>query len=272
MDYKDFVLTTDKSISDALKQLNETGRRILFMTDERGKLCGALSDGDIRRALMHNPDLEAPVSTAVNKAPKFLFDTERESAVGYMTEYRITAIPIVNENYILQDIVFLNEYADISKVQIRELLPEDEKIITDFFDQMAGDTRAMFDRGDVNRIRVGQYLRGELPNEKHFIATVKDGSGEKVVGFVFLWDIHTKVPWLGIAVHEQWKGFHLGRVLMKYIEDYALGIGAGGLILTTVPANIRAQSLYTRMGYEYMGSHTCGEYFYIKRFENKNKV
>ena len=87
-----------------------------------------------------------------------------------------------------------------------------------------------------------------------------------MVGYVFLWDLATRIPWLGIAVREGWKGHHLGQRLMRHAEDYALENGCGGVMLTSVPANIRAHSLYARMGYDYCGSYLDGEFLFIKRF------
>ena len=37
-------------------------------------------------------------------------------------------------------------------------------------------------------------------------------------------------------------------------------------MLTGVPANIRAHSLYERMGFEYCGTHVSSEFLYIKRY------
>lgn len=264
-------MLVDKSatISQAMKQIDETGKRIVFVQDGE-RLFGSLSDGDIRRFLMRGGKVEGLVRDAANKTPKFLFDTQRSGAIDYMLSNGIHAVPIVDNDLNVIDVVLVHEEVDISAVTMRELLPSDMERIMAFFDQMAGDTRAMFNRGDVNRVRVIQYLEENTPNEKHFCATVEINGKETIVGYVFLWETNLQVPWLGIAVHERWKGFHLGRVLLSYLDEYAKGHNYGGLMLTTVPANIRAQSLYTNMGYEYMGSHMCGEYMYLKRFSREN--
>lgn len=138
----------------------------------------------------------------------------------------------------------------------------------EFFDQMAGDTRAMFNRGDVNRMRIiGHLSRKEYDGQIHFAAVVKDGAGnERMVGYVFLWDMDKALPWLGIAVREDWKGHHLGRILLKHLDDWARPRGYGGLMLTSVPANVRAHSLYARMGFEYCGVYPDSEFLFIKRY------
>ena len=266
MKYTDLLVTKNETLTQAMTTLDKAGKKIVFVAEDR-RLVGALSDGDIRRFLLGGGKLDALVEDAMNKAPKFLFDTQRSGAVNYMTSNHIDAVPVVDENLRVLDVVCLNETVDISIASVRELVPDDMERILAFFDQMAGDTRAMFNRGDVNRVRVVEYLEGKRPNEKHFCATVDVNGEEEIVGYSFLWETDKTIPWLGIAIHEKWKGFHLGRVMMAHLDDYAKEQGFGGMMLTTVPANIRAHTLYHNMGYEYMGSHTCGEYMYIKRYD-----
>ncbi len=266
MKYTDLLVEKNEILSQAMAKLDKAGKRIVFV-EEDGRLVGALSDGDIRRFLLRGGKLDALVSDAMNQTPKFLFDTQRSGAMNYMASNKIDAVPVVDENITVLDVVCLNETVDISRVAIRELVPGDMEKILAFFDQMAGDTRAMFNRGNVNRIRVIEYLEGRTPNEKHFCATVTLDGQEQIVGYTFLWETDKMIPWLGIAIHEKWKGYHLGRIMMSHLDTYAKEQGFGGLMLTTVPANIRAHTLYTNMGYEYMGSHTCGEYMYIKRYD-----
>ena len=87
-----------------------------------------------------------------------------------------------------------------------------------------------------------------------------------MVGYLFLFDMHKSIVWLGIAVAEHWKGKGLGRDLMAYAEVYAKKQDKGGIFLTTSQANIRGQGLYRYSGYEYLGVHTSGELLFIKRF------
>ena len=41
--------------------------------------------------------------------------------------------------------------------------------------------------------------------------------------------------------------------------------GAGGMLLCTHQANLRAQMLYYSYGFEHMGNHTSGEMFFLYR-------
>lgn len=266
---QDVLVEADISLREALRRLCASAKQILIVV-EGERFCGTLSDGDVRRYLLKGHDLDDPIRGAVNFHPKFLFVTERERAKSFIWENRINAVPIVDEDMNLADIVFLHDTVMcLDEVEIRELVPDDLEMVMEFFDQMAGDTRAMFNRNDVNRIRVLRHLKRETPRdgEIHFAAVVRDSAGaEKMVGYVFLWDVQTKLPWLGIAVHEDWKGRHLGRRLLDHVDAWAKPKGYGGLMLTSVPANVRAHSLYARMGFEYFGVYPDSEFLYIKRY------
>lgn len=266
--YEMVLIKGNEPLRNALQKLCASGKRVLFLLDGL-KFSASLNDGDIRRFLLKGGSLDSPAREAANYHAKFLFDTEREQARQFLMENRINAVPIVDDDKNIIDIVFLHDTVSINDAKIRQLKHEDLNMVLEFFDQMAGDTRAMFNRGDINRIRVIEHLsRQKDDNEVHFGAVVADEDGrEKMVGYVFLWDLDVLIPWLGICVREDWKGNHLGRKLLDYLDSYLQPKGYGGVMLTSVPANVRAHSLYERMGFEYYGNHPSSEFLYIKRYK-----
>ncbi len=144
---------------------------------------------------------------------------------------------------------------------IRKASPKDRPMIQDFFDQMSGESRAFFNRNDSNRNAALRYLDTEPEDKIYFVMTDET----IVAGIVFLFKADKAVPWLGIAVREEYKGMHLGRRLMEHAREYALANGKGGILLTTHPSNLRGQALYERVGYERLGVHTSGEWLYLLR-------
>lgn len=148
-------------------------------------------------------------------------------------------------------------------MEIRVFRQEDLRIVEDFFNQMSGETRAFFDRGSFNRNNAISFFEGR---DKHVVRWLCVDQG-RMVGYVFLWDLHTGVPWLGIAVAEDYKGRGLGRALIHTAHEYARKQNKGAVMLTTHIANIRGQGLYERCGYERIGMHISGEILYIYRFK-----
>ena len=113
-------------------------------------------------------------------------------------------------------------------------------------------------------------MNGEKPRRIYWVAVTDTSDGEEIVGLVFLFDIDTKIPWLGIGVAEKWTGRHLGRRLMTVAKEWAESVGAGGIMLTTDPENIKGQRLYERMGYTRIGNYTNGEFLYLLTLPNEN--
>lgn len=150
---------------------------------------------------------------------------------------------------------------EVNDLIIRPFASSDQTLVEAFFDQMGGETRAFFDRAGGNRAGALSYFQGTDQHTLRWLAL----DGDRMVGYLFLWDLDTGVPWLGIGVAEDFKGRHLGRRLMQVARDHAEQAGKGGILLTTHVANIRGQGLYERCGYERMGMHAGGEVLYLLR-------
>ncbi len=152
----------------------------------------------------------------------------------------------------------------IDDITIRQIVPGDETLINEFFDVMGPESAAFVNRNRGNQNNALRFCREQ--NTDRCIYWMAEHEG-KMAGLVFLWDMHTSIPWFGIAVREDLKGKHLGRRLTKYAQDYARKEGKGGIQLTTHAANIRGQILYEAMGFERIGiTGYYGEIFYLFRY------
>ena len=162
---------------------------------------------------------------------------------------------------------------DIKKHTIRKFSSNDRELVVEFFKQMGGESRAFFNRSDGNKNNALSYFdkadkNGEEPNAVRFLSSIKNENGEEIMtGYVFAWDMNFGVPTLGIAVRDEYKGQGLGRLLIQHLVNYLKENKYGGVMLTTSFANIRGQSLYTRMGFKHIGTHTNGEMLYILNFD-----
>lgn len=96
------LIPSNKSIYEALIQLNniedDVSRLILFVIDEDHKVIGSLTDGDIRRVLIRNKDLNQPVEEVCNK--DFIHVKEPVSFIK-VSDYRkknIKMLPILDKD------------------------------------------------------------------------------------------------------------------------------------------------------------------------------
>ena len=158
----------------------------------------------------------------------------------------------------------------IDNLQIRPMLPEDRSLVEEFFQQMGEESASFFNRNRGNERRTLAFLEGRKPDHLFWLAEDITEDGPKMAGLVFLWDIQTSVPWLGIAVAENWQGKPLGRRLIGATKDWCLEKGRGGILLTTAQTNFRGQGLYERCGFEKLGVHHSGEFLYLLRFDRED--
>lgn len=95
-------------IRDAIKKLDITAKKILFVVSNR-KLIGTVTDGDIRRWILKNGDLNFTVNNIMNSNPISLNIKEKHLAKNIIIKRHIEAIPIVDDDNNIEDVVFWND-------------------------------------------------------------------------------------------------------------------------------------------------------------------
>lgn len=95
------LIDKEKTLLEALQRLNtvrDVSRLILFVTEKDGVVIGSLTDGDIRRSLTKNADLNKNVGEICNK--NFLFEYEQTGFLN-LHSYRkkdIKILPILDRD------------------------------------------------------------------------------------------------------------------------------------------------------------------------------
>jgi len=104
----DLIIDEHISVKEAIKKLDDTARKILIVTSGM-KLKGTVTDGDIRRWILKNGDLQSDVAFIMNATPKFVREKDREKAKLILREKMIEALPVINEKDEVIDIIFWND-------------------------------------------------------------------------------------------------------------------------------------------------------------------
>ncbi len=107
-DISKFIADISTAIVDAMKLIDENAKGILFVVKE-GKLVGSLTDGDIRRFIIKSGILTAPIKDAMNKTPKYIFESEIENANELMRQKKIYSIPVIDTHKRIVDIIFSDD-------------------------------------------------------------------------------------------------------------------------------------------------------------------
>jgi len=87
------------TIKQALKQIDGTAEKILFVVDAEDRLLGTVTDGDIRRWILKDGSLSKEINKAMNDKPIFLMKGySMEEARKLMRSKKIECIPVVDKN------------------------------------------------------------------------------------------------------------------------------------------------------------------------------
>lgn len=108
MELKDLFVSKDMSIKEAIIRLDKTAKRILMVIEE-DKLIGIVTDGDIRRWILKNGNLQDEVSLVMNNSPKYIYEKDRIKAKKVLKKMMIESIPVLNESNEVMDIIFWND-------------------------------------------------------------------------------------------------------------------------------------------------------------------
>ena len=100
---KNIQIKKTKSIKDAMLLLDKTGQNCLIVVDENtNKMLGTLTDGDIRRHLLLNKNLNYKIKNVFNKKPKYVnkITPNFSNIKRLMLKYKIDLVPVVNKDLI----------------------------------------------------------------------------------------------------------------------------------------------------------------------------
>jgi dTDP-glucose pyrophosphorylase len=102
MNYKDLCINAEQTIEEAIKRLNEAYVKILFVVNNKNKLIGTITDGDVRRSLIKDFSMNVKIPSVMNVSPKYCFYkdsfTKRKNILKY---HEIDSMPVVDERGIV---------------------------------------------------------------------------------------------------------------------------------------------------------------------------
>ncbi len=128
---KNILISEIISIKDALKKLDLCATKVLFIVDDNNRLIGSLSDGDVRRYILSNGDLNNSIQSVYNPSPFYLVDkkyTKKELEKAFI-ENKLSVIPIVDkdntfvEYYLWDDILGGNNTSNFNSVNSLKDIP-----------------------------------------------------------------------------------------------------------------------------------------------------
>jgi dTDP-glucose pyrophosphorylase len=96
-DIRKLVVSTDSTILDAIRRLEETHQQIALVVDAEGRLQGTVTDGDIRRGILREAALTDPVGRVMNATPLTArLGDSPEALLAMMHSRGIHQLPLVD--------------------------------------------------------------------------------------------------------------------------------------------------------------------------------
>lgn len=101
---QDVVVDPKASIEQAMRTLDRAGTGALVLCDADGRLVAVLTDGDVRRAILHAVGLSSPVGDIARRNPLVLREpVSRAEAVALMNQHDVNHLPVVDDEGRLVD-------------------------------------------------------------------------------------------------------------------------------------------------------------------------
>jgi dTDP-glucose pyrophosphorylase/CBS domain-containing protein len=113
-----FVISADMAISEAISRLDVAGIGALAICSAGYKLCGILTDGDLRRAMIKAIPLDTPCQAIATRTPIVASpSTTRLQALHLMNQHDIDHLPIIDERGVLQDLLLRRDLVGEGEIE-----------------------------------------------------------------------------------------------------------------------------------------------------------
>ena len=105
---KNLFIQSNKTIKDALKQLNKVGEKCLVVVNNDEKYLGTLSDGDLRKSILKGENLKDTIENIYNMQSTFLIEGKytNKKIKKIFLKYKFDLIPIINSSREIVKILF----------------------------------------------------------------------------------------------------------------------------------------------------------------------
>lgn len=118
-DLSDLQLTPDRTVREAMQQLNDNEVGIVLVVDGEGRLLDTVTDGDLRRAILQGVELEATLSSIAERRAGSVYpepvtvseQMSRSEIVELMASQKLRHIPVVDDQHRVTDLVIAGDDA-----------------------------------------------------------------------------------------------------------------------------------------------------------------
>ncbi len=101
-DLSPYVVNATDTVRTAMERIEANKHRVVVV--DQGKVVGTVSDGDIRRAFLHDMLPIAPVTRIMQLNPQVTTETDPARRAALLHAAKVTVLPIVSADNTLIDV------------------------------------------------------------------------------------------------------------------------------------------------------------------------
>ena len=110
------LVNLESSIYEVLEVIQNGNAQIALVVDNKKKLLGTISDGDVRRSILKKGNLQINAELIMRRNFKFItVDENIEKALKKMKKEKIFQIPVIDKNGILLDLLLLKDFLRVEE-------------------------------------------------------------------------------------------------------------------------------------------------------------
>ena len=104
VDLSEFTVSPTDSIRTAMEKIERNKHRVVVVVNADDVVLGTVSDGDIRRAFLHEVLSIAPVSQIMQLNPHVTAEPDPDERARILRREQVTVLPVVDDQNRLLDV------------------------------------------------------------------------------------------------------------------------------------------------------------------------
>ena len=104
----DFWIRESATMEDAIAAIQNNNCRCVVVAGASQKVVGVFSEGDVLRAILAGIDVHTPLRSLVQPSFRYLRSRDLKTARTWMVD-GMTLIPLINDDFRLQDVLTLTD-------------------------------------------------------------------------------------------------------------------------------------------------------------------
>ena len=120
-DYKSIIVGQNDTIVEVMEIINKVGSRIALVTDEKEKLIGIATDGDIRRSFLSNHHPEEAISLVMNSSPVVAHQSSDRLEMVSMLSDKYKEIPVIDDGGRVVGLLTLKDKEILLEIKSRKI-------------------------------------------------------------------------------------------------------------------------------------------------------